>query len=135
MNTAQKTQAINIELSFFNKNNNNRKLSVSDTIKILLKITALLIMICFCEKSHEINLAKAILLNFWFIDLYEREEKTTRKMHLAIKVTGSINVPQFMKTKNTMEIVSTKFKAMIWKTNILCLTINLRIKRYRKSPY
>ena len=71
MNTAQKTQAINIELSFFNKSNNNRKLSVSDTIKILLKITALLIMICFCEKSHEINWSKAILLNCLFIDLYE----------------------------------------------------------------
>ena len=92
-------------------------------------------MICFCEKSHEINWSKAILLNIWFIDLYEREEKATRKKHLAIKVTSSINVPQFMKTKNTMEIVSTKFKAMIWKTNILFLTINLRIKRYRKSSY
>ncbi|MGN1242755.1 MAG: hypothetical protein ACI4TN_00820, partial [Candidatus Enterosoma sp.] len=33
----------------------------------------------FCEKSHEINWSKAILLNFCFIDLYEREEKTTRK--------------------------------------------------------
>ena len=64
MNTAQKTQAINIELSFFNKNNNSIKLSAFDTIKILLKRKALLIMICFCEKSHEINLAKAILLNF-----------------------------------------------------------------------
>ena len=113
MNTIQKTQAINIELSYFNKSNNNRKLSVSDTIKILLKITALLIMICFCEKSHEINWTIAILLNFCFIDLYEREEKATRKKQLTIKDAGSINVPQFMKTKNTMEIVSTKFKAMI----------------------
>ena len=69
-------------------------------------------MICFCEKSHEINWSKAILLNFWFIDLYERE-KTTKKKHLTIKATGSINVPKFMKMKNTMEIVSTKFKAMI----------------------
>ena len=76
-------------------------------------------MICFCEKSHEINWSKAILLNCWFIDLYEREEKTTEKKHLTIKATGSINVPQFMKTENTMEIVSTKFKAMIWKTNNL----------------
>lgn len=64
MNTIQKTQAINIELPCFNNINNNRKLSVSDTIKILLKIKALLLIICFCEKSHEINLAKAILLNF-----------------------------------------------------------------------
>ncbi|MDY4188183.1 MAG: hypothetical protein SOX76_02990, partial [Candidatus Enterosoma sp.] len=55
MNTIQKTQAINIELPCFNNINNNRKLSVSDTIKILLKRKALLIMICFCEKSHEIN--------------------------------------------------------------------------------
>ena len=70
-------------------------------------------MICFCEKSHEINWAKAILLNFCFIDLYEREEKQPVKKHLTIKATGSINVPQFMKTKNTMEIVSTKFKTMI----------------------
>ena len=99
-------------MSCFNKSNNNRKLNVSDTIKILLKITALLIMICFCEKSHEINWSKAILLNFCFINLYERE-KTTRKKHLTIKATGSINVPQFMKTESTMEIVSTKFKAMI----------------------
>ena len=79
MNTTQKTQAINIELSFFNKSNNNRKLSVSDTIKILLKRKVLLIMICFCEKNHEINLAKAILLNCWFIDLYEWEEKQPGK--------------------------------------------------------
>lgn len=64
MNTTQKTQAINIELSFFNKSNNNRKLSVSDTIKILLKIKALLIIIYFCEKSHGFNCSKAILLNF-----------------------------------------------------------------------
>ena len=77
-----------------------------------MKIKALLIMICFCEKSHEINWAKAILLNFCFIDLYEREEKATRKKHLAIKATGYINVPQFMKTESTMEIVSIKFKAM-----------------------
>ena len=79
MDTIQKTQAINIELSCFNKSNNNRKLSVSDTIKKLLKIKALLIMICFCEKSHEINWSKAILLNFWFIDLYEREEKNNQE--------------------------------------------------------
>ena len=115
MNTTQKTQAINIELSCFNNSNYNRKLSVSDIINILLKIKALLIMICFCEKSHGINWSKAILLNFWFIDLYEREEKTARKKQLTIKTAGSINVPQFMKT----EIVSTKFKAMIWITNIL----------------
>ena len=105
-------------MSCFNKSNNNRKLNVSDTIKTLLEIKALLIIICFCEKSHEINWAKAILLNCWFIDLYERE-KTTRKKHLTIKATDSINVPQFMKTENAMEIVSTKFKTMIWKTNIL----------------
>ena len=64
MNTIQKTQAINIELPCFNNINNNRKLSVSDTIKILLKRTVLLKTICFCEKSHEINWSKAILLNF-----------------------------------------------------------------------
>ena len=75
-------------------------------------------MICFCEKSHEINWAKAILLNFCFIDLYERE-KTTRKKASNKKTISSINVPQFMKTESTMEIVSTKFKTMIWKTNIL----------------
>ena len=63
MNTIQKTQAINIELPCFNNINNNRKLSVSDTIKILLKIKALLLIICFCEKSHEINWSKAILVN------------------------------------------------------------------------
>ena len=106
-------------MSCFNKSNNKRKLSVSDTIKKLLKIKALLIMICIRKKSHGFNCSKAILLNFWFIDLYEREEKTTEKKHLTIKATGSINVPQFMKTENTMEIVSTKFKTMIWKTNIL----------------
>ena len=66
-------------MSCFNKSNNNRKLSVSDTIKKLLKIKALLIMICFCEKSHGFNCSKAILLNFWFIDLYEREKTTKKK--------------------------------------------------------
>ncbi|MDD7093698.1 MAG: hypothetical protein SPG76_04690 [Candidatus Enterosoma sp.] len=41
------------------------------------------------------------------------KKKQPGKKHLTIKATGSINVPKFMKTKNTMEIVSTKFKAMI----------------------
>ena len=119
MNTTQKTQAINIKLSCFNKSNNNIKIKCFWYHQNIIEKTALLIMICFCEKSHKINWSKAILLNFWFIDLYEREEKTTEKKHLTIKATGSINVPQFMKTENTMEIVSTKFKTMIWKTNIL----------------